>query len=82
MAGRIVLELKDKVGNHVSATLPHAAAGSAPAGGDSEDAISALVNLGFQRTDAFGAVARAGQKLGEDAGGDALIRAGLQELSQ
>ena len=82
LAGRIVLELKDKVGNLVSATLPHAAAGSAPAGGDSEDAISALVNLGFQRTDAFGAVARAGQKLGEDAGVDALIRAGLQELSQ
>ncbi|MEC7573659.1 MAG: hypothetical protein VX973_02025 [Pseudomonadota bacterium] len=44
--------------------------------------MSALVNLGFQRTDAFGAVARAGQKLGEDAGVDALIRAGLQELSQ
>ncbi|MED5359907.1 MAG: Holliday junction branch migration protein RuvA [Pseudomonadota bacterium] len=82
LAGRIVLELKDKVGNLVSATLPHAAAGSAPAGGDSEDAISALVNLGFQRTDAFGAVARAGQKLGEDAGVDALIRASLQELSQ
>ena len=82
LAGRIVLELKDKVGNLVSATLPQAGAGSAPAGGDSEDAISALVNLGFQRTDAFGAVARAGQKLGEDAGVDALIRAGLQELSQ
>lgn len=82
LAGRIVLELKDKVGNLVPATLPQAAARSAPAGGDSEDAISALVNLGFQRTDAFGAVARAGQKLGEDAGVDALIRAGLQELSQ
>lgn len=82
LAGRIVLELKDKAGNFVSATLPQAAASSAPAGGDSEDAISALVNLGFQRTDAFGAVARAGQKLGEDAGVDALIRAGLQELSQ
>ena len=82
LAGRIVLELKDKVGNLVPATLPQAPAGSAPAGGDSEDAISALVNLGFQRTDAFGAVARAGQKLGEDAGVDALIRAGLQELSQ
>ena len=36
LAGRIVLELKDKVGNLVSATLPQAAASSAPAGGDSE----------------------------------------------
>jgi len=82
LAGRIVLELKDKVGNLVPAALPQAASGSAPSGGDSEDAISALVNLGFQRTDAFGAVARAGQKLGDNAGVDDLIRAGLQELSQ
>ena len=82
LAGRIVLELKDKVGNLVPGALPQAVASSASAGGGSEDAISALVNLGFQRTDAFGAVARAGQKLGEDAGVDALIRAGLQELSQ
>ncbi|MEC8199311.1 MAG: Holliday junction branch migration protein RuvA [Pseudomonadota bacterium] len=82
LAGRIVLELKDKVGNLVPGAPPQAVANSASAGGDSEDAISALVNLGFQRTDAFGAVARASQKLGEDAGVDALIRAGLQELSQ
>jgi Holliday junction DNA helicase RuvA len=82
LAGRIVLELKDKVGNLVPGAPPQAVAGSASAGGDSEDAISALVNLGFQRTDAFGAVARASQKLGEDTGVDALIRAGLQELSQ
>ena len=47
-----------------------------------EDAVSALVNLGFQQTDAFGAITRVGQRLGGDAGVDALIRAGLQELSQ
>ena len=81
LAGRIVLELKDKVGGLVPSALPTPLPGAASSGGESEDAISALVNLGFQRTDAFGAVVRAGQKLGEEAGVDDLIRVGLQELS-
>ena len=81
LAGRIVLELKDKVSGLVSAAFEISAGPSAAAGRNPEDAVSALVNLGFQRTDAFGAVARAGQKLGEGAEVDALIRAGLQELS-
>ena len=81
LAGRIVLELKDKVGGLVPSALPTPLLGATSSGGESEDAISALVNLGFQRTDAFGAVVRAGQKLGEEAGVDDLIRVGLQELS-
>lgn len=82
LAGRIVLELKDKVSG--LAVPVFQASGSTPAApiDGAEDAISALVNLGFQRTDAFGAVTRAGQKLGEGAGVDELIRTGLQELSQ
>ena len=82
LAGRIVLELKDKVSGLAPAAFEISAGPSAAVGGSSEDAVSALVNLGFQRTDAFGAVARAGQKLGEGAEVDTLIRAGLQELSQ
>ena len=82
LAGRIVSELKDKVSGLAPAAFEISAGPSAAAGGNLEDAVSALENLGFQRTDAFGAVARAGQKLGESAEVDALIRAGLQELSQ
>ena len=82
LAGRIVLELKEKVSGLAPVAFEISAGPSAAVGGSSEDAVSALVNLGFQRTDAFGAVARAGQKLGEGAEVDALIRAGLQELSQ
>ena len=82
LAGRIVSELKDKVSGLAPAAFDISAGPSAAAGGNLEDAVSALENLGFQRTDAFGAVARAGQKLGESAEVDALIRAGLQELSQ
>ena len=46
-----------------------------------EDAVSALVNLGYKRIEAFGAVARVTHRLGPDARLDAVIRAGLQELA-
>ena len=74
--------MKDKVGSIAPPAFEPTAAGSSPAGGDTADAVAALVNLGFPRTDAFGAVARAGQKLGDGAAVDALIRAGLQALSK
>ena len=46
------------------------------------DAVSALVNLGYRRVEAFGAVARVTQRLGEGAALDAVIRACLQELAR
>jgi Holliday junction DNA helicase RuvA len=46
------------------------------------DAVSALVNLGYGRSEAFGAVATAAKTLGDNAALDSLIRAGLKELSQ
>jgi Holliday junction DNA helicase RuvA len=57
---------------------------SAPEGdvGPAADAVSALVNLGYRRTEAFGAIAAAAQRLGDGAEAAALIRAGLQELSR
>jgi Holliday junction DNA helicase RuvA len=45
------------------------------------DAVSALVNLGYGRAEAFGAVASASKALGDGASIDALIKAGLKELS-
>ena len=83
LAGRIVAELKDKVGG-VSLAVPGAVlAGAAAAAenGPVADAVSALVNLGYRRAEAFGAVAHAAQALGPEAGIEALIRAGLKELS-
>lgn len=45
------------------------------------DAVSALVNLGYGRSEAFGAVGRAAQQAGDDKSIDTLIRLGLKELS-
>lgn len=86
LAARIAAELKDKAGE-----VALGAAAAAPAqrpplaavngGGAHADAVSALINLGYGRSEAFGAVSQASRALGEDAPLDALIKAGLKELS-
>src|SRR6201995_1240618 len=84
LAARIANELKDKVGvlalaaTNTAVPAPQAVSDPGPTG----DAVSALVNLGYRRAEAFGAVAAASRRLGGDAKVDALIRAGLQELAQ
>ncbi|MFH1806371.1 MAG: Holliday junction branch migration protein RuvA [Pseudomonadota bacterium] len=45
------------------------------------DAVSALVNLGYGRSEAFGAVGKAFQQADGKASLDSLIRLGLKELS-
>jgi Holliday junction DNA helicase RuvA len=77
LAARVIAELKDKVGAAPVARPAFAAAGR----GAGEDAISALVNLGYRRGEAFGAVNHALQRLGPEAPVEALITAGLKELS-
>lgn len=91
LAERLVVELKSKVAKmqlggaaaDVVVPLPRPK-GKAKAQDISvsaaEDAVSALVNLGYGRTEAYSAVARAMQQ-DEAAGLDALIRQGLKELA-
>ncbi|HTZ35044.1 MAG TPA: Holliday junction branch migration protein RuvA [Stellaceae bacterium] len=82
LAARIVNELKDRVGGMAlaAASAVPVAAPVTAAAGPTGDAISALVNLGYRRAEAYGAVAAAARRLGDGAQVDALIRAGLQEL--
>jgi Holliday junction DNA helicase RuvA len=86
LAGRIASELKDKVGGialgPAAAAFHAGGAAAAPAeAGAAADAVSALVNLGYGRAEAFAAVARAGGKLGPDAAVSAIIPAALRELA-
>ncbi|MCZ8325423.1 MAG: Holliday junction branch migration protein RuvA [Sphingomonadaceae bacterium] len=79
LAGRIVNELKDKAGGLPSAA--GAAIAAAPAGSASQDAVSALQNLGFKPNIATQAVARAIEELGDGAGLNDLVRVALKRAA-
>lgn len=85
LALRIVNELKDKA--PTSGVVIEGGA-SAPASDAPQtehamqiDAVSALVNLGYQQVQAAGAVRSATGSLGDGAGLDDLIREGLKQLA-
>ncbi|MGD0721948.1 MAG: Holliday junction branch migration protein RuvA [Roseiarcus sp.] len=85
LAARIVLELKDKAPAPGIAELGGAIAAAEPASKlpkGAEDAVLALVGLGYARPQAALAVARGVAALGADAATAALIRLGLKELAQ
>ncbi|WP_029010372.1 Holliday junction branch migration protein RuvA [Azospirillum halopraeferens] len=89
LAARIINELKDKVGTiaaGAAAPAGAAAKGAPPAaaagGGAMADAVSALVNLGYGRSEAYGAAVAALRTAGDDAAVGDLIRIALKELSQ
>jgi holliday junction DNA helicase RuvA len=83
LAARLATELKDKAAAFGVAPLGKGVEAPAmPAGSINEDAVSALVNLGYKRIEAFGAVARVTQRLGVGAKLEAVITAGLQELAR
>jgi holliday junction DNA helicase RuvA len=80
LAIRLLTELKDKTGAMPTTTgvsyTPVAA--MTPM----DDALSALVNLGYRRIEAAPVVARVQERLGEAATLDILIRDSLRELAQ
>ncbi|MFN4312223.1 MAG: Holliday junction branch migration protein RuvA [Ferrovibrio sp.] len=84
LAVRLITELKDKVGGIALGSVAQAAGGEAPGSetGPVADALSALVNLGYKRAEAFGAVTAAARSLGDKPDVQALIRAGLKELAR
>ena len=82
LAGRILSELKHGLPDtalSLPASAPAQAADTVRTA--SNEAVSALVNLGFDRSLAFGAVTRAGEKLGAEAPVESLIPEALRELS-
>jgi Holliday junction DNA helicase RuvA len=85
LAARIVAELKDKApafGSIDPAVARIAGTDEAKqAPRPAQDAISALVNLGYGRSQAAAAIATSVRALGETAEAAALIRRGLRELA-
>jgi Holliday junction DNA helicase RuvA len=85
LAARLVLELKDKAlalgpGDFAGADIAPERARKLPK--PAEDAILALVGLGYAHPQAAAAVARISAGLGREAETAALVRAGLRELTQ
>jgi Holliday junction DNA helicase RuvA len=85
LAQRLVSELKDKapVFGHVDPAVVRLAGEDEAKGAPKpvQDAISALVNLGYGRPQAAAAIAASVRALGEAAQTSALIRQGLKELA-
>jgi Holliday junction DNA helicase RuvA len=88
LAARLLTELKDKVATLAMPMTTQAlksANDPAPtrneASGAAADAVSALVNLGYGRTEAYSAVVRAAKDRGGEPTVEVLIRDGLAQLA-
>ncbi|HEX3347691.1 MAG TPA: Holliday junction branch migration protein RuvA [Acetobacteraceae bacterium] len=80
LAVRLATELREKAG--AMPTGGGVAVAASPPVGVAGDALSALANLGYRRSEAQGAIAKALERLGDDASLDAVIRDGLKELAR
>ena len=74
----VLRELKDKVGGVIPGSLTPVAA----AMGAAQDAVSALLNLGFRPAEANAAVGAAEEELGASASLDALVRLALRKAAK
>lgn len=81
LALRLLTELREKAG-----LMPGGGGGALPTvpvkAGTMDDALSALVNLGYRRAEAESVLAKALAAHGDDASLDVLIRAGLKALAK
>ncbi len=84
LAARLVTELKDKAPSLGVASFGAgpAAEGASKLPKAAEDAVLALVGLGYQRPQAIAAVGKGFAALGPEAQTSALIKLGLKELAQ
>ena len=86
LAERIVTELKDKVSKlptssfHTTTASPTVSKQTTAANSATDDTISALVNLGYTRSEAYGAAVKASQSAGGKATLDQMIKLSLKEL--
>ena len=79
LAQRIVNELKDKAGG---VALGPSGGAPIPAGSHAQDAVSALLNLGFRPAEASAAVGKAEAELGPEASFDLLVKTALKKAAR
>ena len=77
-AQRIILELKDKASSQLSKLRVDTTASVRMNRALLEEAIQAMTALGYSRPEAVRAIEKAGQRLGEDASIEDMLRAALQ----
>ena len=80
LAVRLLTELRDKAGAMPSS--PGIAMPASRTMGPADDAISALVNLGYRRTEVQPVVTKVAERLGDGANLDTLIRESLRDLAK
>jgi Holliday junction DNA helicase RuvA len=80
LAVRLATELKDKTG--AMPATPGVSYTPVPVGSLTDDVLSALINLGYRRTEALPVVTRTIDRLGTTANFDAIIRDCLRDLAQ
>ena len=80
-AERLVIELRDKVGDLAAAAGAAASATPLPADAVFDDALSALINLGYQKAAAERALKQAAQD-GAEMSVQKLLRRSLQVLAK
>jgi Holliday junction DNA helicase RuvA len=79
-AERIVLELKDRVNEFVADVQAHGKDGGGQVGGVVQDAVDALVALGFSRRDVERVVRQVGEQRGGVAESGELVREALRHF--
>ena len=85
LAMRLVNELKDRIADLAPSQPAAVPAGASARGGEvagTGDAVSALVNLGYQQAQASAAIAAVIKREGEDLPAAQLIRHGLKEMAK
>ncbi len=81
LAVRLLTELRDKAGAMPSSPGFAVPQSTRPAS-VADDALSALINLGYRRPEAQAAIGRATERLGDEAAIDSVIRESLRELAR
>lgn len=82
LAARILSELKDRLPAIASSSRPVAVKVASTSASATDDAVTALVQLGFGRSEAFAAVQRLAAGSSDPPATEQLIRDGLRELAQ